>query len=95
MDFDPELKRMYKAAKPQWIDPHSVDWGSHRPKEKYVQRYMDNPNWKSFWNDDSLDPFVVIRENGQRIAFNGKHRATAAIRKKRKVWGRVYDMRKK
>jgi hypothetical protein len=84
----------YDKAQKQWIDPAGVFWGHHQVNEQRVQQYMDDPNWSSFWNDDQDDPYVVIRPDGTRIAYNGKHRATAAMRRGRQVRARVWDMRK-
>ena|SRR5579884_1163339 len=75
----------YHRAKKVWIDPHTVEWAGHKVNEKAVREYERNPNKPS----DDGDPFVVRGKDGRLHGWNGKHRATAAMRQGRKLLVRL------
>jgi hypothetical protein len=82
-------KPNYNKAEKRWIDPHTVKWANTPVNETFVRAYEQNPNRRS----DDGDPFVVVNKNGVAEGWNGKHRATAAMRQHRKLKVRYWDVR--
>ncbi|WP_028938250.1 hypothetical protein [Pseudonocardia spinosispora] len=84
----------YDKAKKRWIDPRKVKWADTPVDEAWVRRYMQNPNLtRSVWEGGDGDPFVVVNKHGVAEGWNGKHRATAAMRQGRKLRVRYFDVR--
>jgi hypothetical protein len=79
----------YHRAPHRTIDPRTVKWANTPLDESAVREYERNPNRRS----SDGDPFVVVGKDGVARGWNGKHRATAAMRQGRKLRVRFWDGR--